>query len=238
MHYFKPIKSIKVYEQVIDQIKEMIYTGQLKRGDKLPSERELRSQLHVSRASIREAFRVLEMIGLIESRPGEGTFIKDNQDSIGLEPLSLILMLEDNLSLELLELRRLLEIESVQLAAERATDEELEEINNYNNILAGSAGHEEHSIKADSMFHFTIAKASKNKVLYDVMMAISEAMDFHIKYTRTKLVSEKTTMMKFVEHHHNIYSALKERNKEKAVEEMRNHLDYVEKLIKKENKLR
>ena len=238
MPYFKPIKSIKVYEQVIDQIKEMIYTGQLKRGDKLPSERELRAQLHVSRASIREAFRVLEMIGLIESRPGEGTFIKDSQDSIGLEPLSLILMLEDNLSLELLELRRLLEIESVQLAADRATEEELEEINKYNKILADSAGHEDYSIKADSMFHFTIAKASKNKVLYDVMMAISEAMDFHIKYTRTKLVSEKTSMMKFVEHHHNIYMALKERNKGKAAEEMKTHLNYVEELIKKETELK
>lgn len=235
---FKPIKSIKVYEQVIDQIKEMIYSGQLKRGDKLPSERDLKSQLHVSRASIREALRVLEMIGLIESRAGEGTFIKDSQDSIGLEPLSLILMLEDNLSLELLELRRLLEIESVQLAAERASDEDLEEIAKYNRILADSAGHEDYSIKADSLFHFTIAKASKNKVLYDVMMAISEAMDFHIKYTRTKLVSERKVMLKFVEHHYNIYDALKERNKAKAVEEMRTHLDYVESLIKKENKLK
>ena len=80
MQSFKPIKNIKVYEQVIEQIKEMIYQGELKRGDKLPSERELRAQFNVSRASIREAFRVLEMIGLIESRPGEGTFIRSDNE--------------------------------------------------------------------------------------------------------------------------------------------------------------
>ncbi len=233
MDGFQPIKNIKVYEQVINQIKEQIYSGRLKKGDKLPSERELKEQLHVSRASIREAFSVLEMIGLIESRPGEGTFIRDNGDSIDLEPLSLVLMLEENLALELLELRKILEIGCVRLAAERITADELREINNYIDILTNSTGHEDRSVKADWMFHYTIARASKNKVLYDVMMAISQAMDFHIKNTRTKLVSDKDSMMNFINQHRNIYQALKEGDSEKAVKEMKNHLDYVEDLIKK-----
>ena len=69
---FIPIKSTKVYQQVIIQIKDMIDKGTLKKGDKLPSERTLVEQLQVSRASIREALRALEVIGLIECRQGEG----------------------------------------------------------------------------------------------------------------------------------------------------------------------
>ncbi|HLV08762.1 MAG TPA: GntR family transcriptional regulator, partial [Halanaerobiales bacterium] len=103
----KPIKNSRVYEQVIDQIKELIYSGQIKRGDKLPSERKLKEQLDVSRASIREAFSALEMIGLIESRPGEGTFIKTSSDKNVLEPLSIVLMLEENNIRDLIELRKL-----------------------------------------------------------------------------------------------------------------------------------
>ncbi|NLC53850.1 MAG: FadR family transcriptional regulator [Firmicutes bacterium] len=230
---FKPIKSIKVYRQVIEQIQEMIYTGHLKKGDRLPSERELRDQLNVSRASIREAFSVLEILGLIESRPGEGTFITSSRENKILEPLSMVLMLEDNLSEDLLEFRRVLEIDSARLAAERVTETELEEMKKYNDILANSLGHEEISVRADRMFHSVIAKSSKNKVLYDVMVAISDAMDYHIEYTRTKLVSETDTMNNFVQQHWRIYEAIKNGQGKEAMREMENHLDYVEKLVKK-----
>ena len=80
---FSPIKNTKVYEQVIDQIKNMIDEGNLKKGDKLPSERSLVEQLKISRASIREALRALEVIGLIECRQGEGSYIRTNfQDNL------------------------------------------------------------------------------------------------------------------------------------------------------------
>lgn len=234
MQSFKPIKNVKVYRQVIDQIKEMIYKGEFKKGDRLPSERDLRDQLNVSRASIREAFSVLEILGLIESRPGEGTFIAGDREKNFLEPLSMVLMLEDNIAEELVELRRVLEIDCVRLAADRVTPEELEEMKKYIGILAASSGREEISIEADRMFHYTIAKSSKNKVLYDVMTAISEAMDFHIKYTRTKLVSERDTMNNFLRHHQEIYEAIKDGKSNEAMEAMKKHLDYVEKLIKNE----
>ncbi|RCW60318.1 MULTISPECIES: FadR/GntR family transcriptional regulator [Halanaerobium] len=231
---FKQIKNNKVYEQVIEQIRQMIYEGELQRGDKLPSERELKKQLGVSRASIREAFSALEMIGLIESRPGEGTFIRDSFDEDIFNPLSLILLLNDNVAEELLELRRVLEIDCVKLAAERATEAEIKEMQSYIEDLLSSSGYEEESIKADKMFHYTIARASGNKVLLFFMRSISEAMDFHIKNTRTKLVSKEETMADFAVQHQKIFKALKEHNSEQAAVEMKNHLDYVEKLINKE----
>ncbi|MFW6266129.1 MAG: FadR/GntR family transcriptional regulator [Halanaerobiales bacterium] len=231
---FKPIKSNKIYEQVIDQIRELIYEGELKKGDKLPSERELKEQLNVSRASIREAFSALEMIGLIESRPGEGTFIRDNTDKNLLKPLSLILLLQENVAEELVELRRVLEVDCVRLAAKRATEEELDKMNKYLDDLANSSGFETESIESDKNFHYTIASASKNKVLYYVMVSISEAMDFHIKNTRTKLVSRQSTMENFVKQHRKIFAAIKSSDDKKAMEEMDNHLTYVEKLINRE----
>lgn len=231
---FKQIKNNKVYEQIIEQIRELIYEGELKKGDKLPSERQLKKDLGVSRASIREAFSALEMIGLIESRPGEGTFIRDSFDEDIFNPLSLILLLNDNVAEELLELRRVLEIDCVKLAAERATDDEIAEMESYIDDLLSSSGYEEQSIKADKMFHYTIARASGNKVLLFFMRSISEAMDFHIKNTRTKLVSKEETMSDFARQHQQIFKALKARNPEKAGAEMKNHLDYVEKLINKE----
>ncbi|PUU95645.1 MAG: Uncharacterized protein CI947_162 [Halanaerobium sp.] len=231
---FKQIKNNKVYEQIIEQIRELIYEGELKKGDKLPSERQLKKDLGVSRASIREAFSALEMIGLIESRPGEGTFIRDSFDEDIFNPLSLILLLNDNVAEELLELRRVLEIDCVKLAAERATEAEIEELQSYIEDLLSSSGYEEDSIKADKMFHYTIARASGNKVLLFFMRSISEAMDFHIKNTRTKLVSKEETMTDFARQHQQIFKALKEHDPEQAAAEMKNHLDYVEKLINKE----
>jgi len=231
---FKQIKNNKVYEQIIEQIRELIYEGELKKGDRLPSERQLKKDLSVSRASIREAFSALEMIGLIESRPGEGTFIRDSFDEDIFNPLSLILLLNDNVAEELLELRKVLEIDCVKLAAKRATEEQITEMKSYIDDLIDSSGYEEDSIKADKMFHYTIAKASGNKVLLFFMRSISEAMDFHIKNTRTKLVSKEETMSDFAKQHQQIFKALKAHNPEKAAEEMKNHLDYVEKLINKE----
>ncbi len=231
---FEPIKTSKVYEEVINQIKKMIYEGNLRRGDKLPSERELKANLNVSRASIREAFSALEMIGLIESRPGEGTFIKSNPDKNLLEPLSLALLLEEDVEQELLELRRVLEIDCVKLAAERINEKELERLLEILEKMETRTGFEEESIELDRDFHHTIAKAGKNNVLFYVMTSIMEAMDFHIKHTRTKLVSRPETMNQFTIQHRKIFEAIKNNDSEAAMTNMREHLDYVEKLINRE----
>ena len=125
---FSPIKNTKVYEQVIVQIKDMIDKGTLKKGDKLPSERKLVEQLQVSRASIREALRALEVIGLIECRQGEGNYIKTSfQDNL-FEPLSIMFMLEGSNPEAIWELRKIMEVEAAGLASKRITDEQLKEL--------------------------------------------------------------------------------------------------------------
>ncbi len=229
---FQPIEERRLYMRIVKQIEEMIYRGELKRGDKLPSERELKQKLNVSRASIREAFSALEMVGIIESRPGEGTFIKQADGNNLLHPLSLILMLEDNIVEELVELRRVLEVDCARLASERATAEDIKLLEEYVRVMDERAGYDDSCIKADRNFHYAIARASGNRVLYDVMMAISEAMDFHIKNTRTALVSDVGTMRKFNVQHKRILQAIKEHDPDGAMHAMREHLNYVEKLIR------
>ncbi|MCY6369562.1 FadR/GntR family transcriptional regulator [Clostridium ganghwense] len=231
---FKSIKNTKVNQQVIQQIKDSIYQGKLKKGDKLPTVNELHETLGVSRTSIREAFSALELIGVIETRTGEGTFISNNEGSMKfLEPLSLILALEEDVVQELLELRMVLECDCIRLAVDKITDEELDEMKRYIEVLEESKGNEKSSIEADMMFHYTIAKASRNKVLYQVLTSISEVMNLHIKNTRTRLASDSETMHKFIEQHIEIYNAMKQRNSDKAIKAIRGHLNYLEELISK-----
>ena len=125
---FKPVKNMKVYEQVVDQIKEMVRVGQIKKGDKLPTERVMAEELQVSRTSIREAMRALEVVGLIESRQGAGNYIREEFDDVLLEPLSIVFMLQNGTNKDIFELREVLELSTIFLSVMRISDEELKKL--------------------------------------------------------------------------------------------------------------
>ncbi len=236
---FTEVKTKKLYRLVVQQIQEMIYEGKLKAGDRLPTERELVKQLNISRASIREALRSLDIMGLVESRPGEGTFItrpRESSDHILTEAFSLGLILEDNVSIELLDFRRILECGYISLAAQRIDETSLNRLEDYCKKMSGPSGDEKENINADTMFHMEIARASKNQIVYDVALFFFKALNFHIKTIRIHFAHEPKVMSSFVEQHRKILAALKNHDPETAVNAMRFHLDYVEKLIRKEIK--
>ena len=91
---FKPIQQQKIYEKIVDQIRSMVSSGMLKPGDKLPAERVLAESLNVSRASVREALSALQLMGLVEIKPGEGTFIKQMDIDSIIQPLAMLLLME------------------------------------------------------------------------------------------------------------------------------------------------
>ncbi|KUK40451.1 MAG: GntR domain protein, partial [Clostridia bacterium 62_21] len=91
---FRPIKKKKTYEEIIEQVKRMIAEGVLQPGDRLISERELADKLEVGRSAVREAFRALEAMGVVEVRPGEGTFIREVDVGTIIETLGMVLVLE------------------------------------------------------------------------------------------------------------------------------------------------
>ena len=125
---FKPIKNTSISKKVIEQIKGMLYEGTLKKGDKLPSERQMAEGLAISRSSVREALKELEIMGLIESRPGEGNFVKENFEDILYEPFSTIFLLKESNPEEIIELRKVIEQGCAALAGMRINEEDLLEI--------------------------------------------------------------------------------------------------------------
>ena len=119
------IKSTRIYEEIVRQIKSMITEGRLKSGDQLPPERDLAEKFLVSRTSVREALRALEPLGLVEIRPGEGTFVREVSIESLIQPLALVMVSQREAIGELFEARRLLEPMIAGLAASRATRDDL-----------------------------------------------------------------------------------------------------------------
>lgn len=230
---FKSIKNAKVNQQVIQQIKDSIYQGNLKKGDKLPTVNELHEAWGVSKSSIREAFSALELIGVIRTRTSEGTFITSDEDSTRfLEPLFLMLALEENIAKELLEFRMLLECDCIRLAVDRIMPEELEEMKKYIEILEENNEDEKSKIDADKMFHYTIARASGNKVIYQVITLISDTMEQHMKNVYEKSAENLDNVLKFTQQQDKkIYSAIVQKDSSKAIKSLKIYLNYFCKLI-------
>lgn len=227
---FSPVKNKKVYEEIIEQIKDMIYKGILKKGDKLPSERHMVEKLQVSRTSVREALRCLEIIGLIESRQGEGNFIKENFENGLIEPLSVMFMLKDSKSEEILELRKIIEIGTVQLAAKRISKSELDELKELKEKLK-KLNKEENLAEIDREFHYKIAEASQNFLLLGVLNAISSLMESYIKDARKSILEEEGNRQELIKQHENIFEALNNNNEDEAIKAMTKHLDFANKYM-------
>lgn len=223
---FSPIKNTKVYEQVIIQIKDMIAKGILRKGDKLPSERELVDKLGVSRTSIREALRALEIIGLVESRQGEGNFIRDNFENSLFEPLSVMFMLQKSSTLEIHQVRVMIETETASLAAKNINDKDIEVLQGFIDKLKNSKDELERSI-SDKNFHYKIAECSGNFLINNILRSVSSLMDAFIVNARMVIVNESKARELLVEQHEDILQALINRDSEEAVKAMRKHLDCI-----------
>lgn len=225
---FRPVKTKKVYEEIIGQIKKLIVDRKLQPGDKLLSERELSEKLDVSRASVREAFSALEMIGIIDIRPGEGSFVKQMSYEGMLEPLSFMVQVEIDDIMKLLEVRKILEVETAALAALRAKAEDIDELsdalhNMKEQMVAGEVGD-----IGDAAFHFAIARATGNPILVRVMNTISDLMTNTFKTSRQKLFLMENMPELIKASHQLIFEAIVERNPHQARIAMRNHLVLVE----------
>lgn len=215
-----PVKSTKVYEIVMEQIKDIVKKGELKTGEKLPSERELSEKLEVSRTSVREALKALQMLGLIESKHGEGSFINNNFENSLLEPLSILFLLLGSKSSDVLELRKVIEPETAALAAENITEEQLMELKNIMNELNNSSDAET-CASLDKKFHYKIAQASGNHLISTIMFSISSLIEKHIENSKIHLSNKKLVKI----HHEEIYSALEARNRELASAAVKKHLE-------------
>ena len=171
---FAPIERRKVYEQVSERLSAQIGTT-LQPGDALPSERELAERYRVGRSSVREALRMLESRGLIESR-GSGTFVIAPWRNPFQEPLSLVVAGEDVDRTQLFEVRRMLEAEAAALAARRRSLGDLELMHEATDEMEAAIDSADAYVAADIRYHLVIAEATGNRLLLHLMQAIRERL--------------------------------------------------------------
>ncbi|MBI4637989.1 MAG: FadR family transcriptional regulator [Candidatus Rokubacteria bacterium] len=222
-----PIKSTRIYEEIVRQIKAMIAEGRLKSGDRLPPERDLADKFVVSRTSVREALRALESLGLLEIRPGEGTFVREISVESLVEPLALIIASQREAIAELFEARRLLEPSIAALAAQRATPDEVQEMERIleeqaKEIAAGRTG-----LAQDAAFHGAIGTAAHNRAITRIAHAIMDLL------TQSREESLNTPGRPARSHrdHRRILEAITRRDEAGARQAMLDHLVAVEALV-------
>jgi GntR family transcriptional repressor for pyruvate dehydrogenase complex len=233
---FTPIKSKRLYEEIVEQIKQLITNGRLNPGDRLLAERELAEQFQVSRASVREAIRTLEMLGVIDIRPGEGTFVRGTDSDDIIRPLAMFLAVERASLLDMFEMRRIFETATAGLAAERASLEELDQIasalenmRERLNVMDPEKGEE-----FDAAFHYSVAEATHNSLLTKLFKTVSEEFAKANSVARRQLYHDNVkNAQKIIDQHSEILEAIRSRSPQAASEAMLVHLKFAESELRK-----
>jgi len=218
---FEEIVYAKPSDIIINQIRNLIVSGQLKPGEKLPSERKLSEKLSVSRSAVRDAIKKLEFYGILKTNPQSGTIVAGMGVNALQGLISDILNVDGNDFKSLVETRIILEINSAKLAAERRTDEHIDRIQKaldryHNKFIAGQP-----TVEEDLMFHLEIAEAAQNPVLKSMMMVIiPDIISNFIKYD---VCGDDVKAERFKEHQA-ILNNIINNNVEKAGLAMQTHL--------------
>ncbi len=234
MPSFQPVKSKKIYEEIVAQIKDLIAKGGLNPGDRLLSERELAEKLAVSRASVREALRTLELMGLVEIRTGEGTFVREASTDAFVHPLAAILALERGTFHQVYEVRRIIESACAHLAAERVTPKELMEMEAALRQMEEDMDQGRLGDLADTRFHLAIAEATHNPILATLMQTISDSVHQVVKSARRKLFETPGNAQQLLQQHWQIFYSIRDRKGNEALNHMFQHLIFAEGEMAKE----
>lgn len=225
---FRPVRTKRVYEEIVGQVMGLIEEGNLRPGDRLPSERDLVQRLRVSRTSVREALRALELLGLVEMKPGEGTFIRQADIGRVLRPLSMLSGLTAESLGSIYEVRRLIETATARLAAERATDDDIGKIGEMLASMEDDMNGCRRAAECDADFHRAVADAAHNQWLGHLIRAFSGMIHRAIAAERDLVYAVPGNAEKFLDQHRRVFRAICERSSEKAEEAMRLHLNFGE----------
>lgn len=207
-------------EAVFQKLVGHIVEGDWKEGDRLPPERDLSEQLGIGRASLREALKALELVGILESRVGDGTFVCPRSEFLSRPLLWAITGTDRSELRDLVEARRILEEDIAALAAERAAIQELARIKAAVADLRAHIDDSADALEADMRFHVAIAEAAHNQILLNAVQLLRNLMR-HWLLLKLQLPSVAT---KVLEQHERIYLAIHQRDADQAREEMRTHL--------------
>jgi len=215
-------------EAIVAWIQEMILKGELKPGDRLPNETELARMFGVSRGALREALAVLKAKGIIERRPGKGTYIRRINRAELLGSLA-TRKRDEELFLDLLEVRELVESKAVELAIERATPEDLDKIETALRLLPSTSPQNSPTpLEADLEFHLSLALASHNEILFCLARTVNEIL----QDVRERTLMHPGRLQECQREHEAIYAAIRARDRERALAALKTHLDQVRKEVR------
>jgi len=229
---FSPIRTSKISDEVYKQLVSLISSGQLKPGEKLPSEREMASEFGISRQSIREALYRAEIVGLVEVRQGEGSFVLSSLRESLKPPLLVLLEEEAGRIFEFLEVRKLIEGWCAEKAAVEATAEDLERMGEILEKMESSSPVDREWEEIDVEFHLSIAAATRNVIAIHIMEALKDSFGSFFRFRKVLTRPEKKDLL--VQHHHEIYKAISQRDSSRAKRKIVYHLDYIQKKIAEE----
>ena len=229
---FTPIRQPRVLREIIDQIKDNIAAGQLSKGDRLPSERQMEEIFGVSRTTVREVVKSLELMGLVECVQGDGNYIAKNLDNSLTQPLSIMFLLENGTVLQIQQLRRSLELTTARLAAMCIEDGQ-------KNLLEDICRQMERNYpesrltQFDKRFHYEIAAAAGNPLIAVILNAAESLIAAQIQDVREHMLRQPGRLEKINRQHRDVLDALSAGDSAGAVRAMERHMDFIEEFLLK-----
>jgi len=221
---YLPIQSERLYEQIVSQIEQRIEAGDLKVGDQLPSERELAEQFAVSRTAVREAVKALRQKGLVEIRPGRGTFITNGTTDTIRNSLGMFMKFGmKNAFMNLVEVREILEPEIAALAATRITEEYIAVMRNAVEIMDTALDNVDIFVEADLDFHLALAEGTQNPFIPILMDSIIDLL----REQRKRIGFTTGGLQRGQVHHKKILDAVTRLDPQDARQAMQDHLQQV-----------
>ncbi|HEV2234611.1 MAG TPA: FadR/GntR family transcriptional regulator [Terriglobia bacterium] len=224
----KPVFRVTLSQQVATQLAEMISAGKWKSGDKLPSEAGLCKSFHVGRSTLREALKSLAFVGLLRMKAGEGTYVTDGSPTLlGNAFVQGLLKTEKELD-DLCEVRFLLELDTVAQCARRGSDQDIQKLQSLVSEMHDAMEQGDRFLSLDLQFHISIADASQNRVLAQLLRTIRDLLQDVIIKSQKAPGSRELAYNQHME----ILKAVKQRNPRLARTAMRNHLKTFQRAFK------
>jgi len=224
----------KSYIKVIDFIKKQIRNGELRSGGKLPAERELSLILGISRNSVREAIRTLDIMGAISSQQGAGNYLTGNFENNLVESMSMMFLLNQIDYNQISQLRKGLEMQALMLAIDNISEEEIKLLEK--TIAQLEHVTEENNVILDKKFHYNIALASKNTLIIDILQALSELIDQFIVDLRREILSTSDSKIILHDAHNEMMQSLILKDKNMAYEAINKHFGLIDEKLRLKDK--
>lgn len=224
----KQISVPRVYSVIVDQVQDLIRSGVLAPGDKLPTERALAEQLGVSRSSVREALSALEVLGMIRSRPGLGNYVAEDLSSEAARHAFESLISEGG-TVEILEARRIFEPDLAALAAQRRGEDDLTSMQSCLMAMEARLAAGQDAWEPDWGFHAAVAAAGQNPVVVAIIDLLGQRMTGELwqLMRERNLASTSSRPHEYLEDHRAIYLAIEHRKPLEATNRMRQHLETI-----------